>query len=340
MPSTIVYQNEELLPSSWRNTVRSEDAYVFNPSIARYRDSLLLVYRVVLPDLRRRLAVCRLDASLHVMPGSVVPLSDHLEGVGDWHADPRFCVYGDRLLVHFNSGMPTHGANDISVVELDPDGLHPRGPARRLALARRRTIEKNWMLFEHEANLYAVYGIAPHIVLRLNLGSPGRTGPVDCSRVYEVTWDASAYARRYGELRGGTPPVRHGNRYYTFFHSTYPIQRLWRTLSRRVFGHPVARRTYVGGFYGFTAAPPFTPMIYTPVPVIRPPSLAWRHRERLDPGVARFVYPGGAILRDGSWIVASGVQHEYCCLDSFAHDELMASATACLTMEEGNDAQG
>src|SRR6185503_18126361 len=125
-PSTVVYQNEELLPPAWIKTGRSEDAYVFNPSIARWRDSLLLVYRVVLPDLRRRLAVCRLDESLRVVNRSVVPLSDHLDGAGDWHADPRFCLYGDRLLIHFNTGMPAHGANDIFVVELDPDSLYPR----------------------------------------------------------------------------------------------------------------------------------------------------------------------------------------------------------------------
>ena len=340
MPATIVYQNEELLPASWKKTVASGDAYVFNPSIARWRDSLLLVYRVVLPDLRRRIAVCRLDDSLGVVHGSVVALSDSLDGAGDWHADPKFCVYGDRLLVHFNSGMPAHGPNDIFVVELDPESLHPLGPARRLVLERRRTIEKNWMLFEHDASLYAVYGISPHVVLRLDFGSTGQGGPVDCSRVYQVTWDASAYARRYGELRGGTPPIRHEHLLYTFFHSTYPLHRRWRFLSGRLWRHSVPQRTYVAGFYGFTAAPPFAPVIYTPLPVIRPPSLEWRHRKRLDSGVARFVYPGGAILRDGSWIVASGVQNEYCCLDSFSHHDLLASATACSIRYEGNEAQG
>jgi hypothetical protein len=166
-------------------------------------------------------------------------------------------------------------------------------------------------------------------VLRLDLGSAGQSGPVECRRVSQVTWDASRYARRYGELRGGTPPILHQGVFYTFFHSTYPIQ-LWRSLSSRLCGYPVPRRTYVGGFYGFRATPPFAPLIYTPSPVLRPPSLAWRHRKRLDPGVARFVYPGGAVLRGGRWMVASGVQQEYCCVDSFAHADLLAASTACL----------
>ncbi|MEO8259741.1 MAG: hypothetical protein ABI868_20515 [Acidobacteriota bacterium] len=339
MPPVTVYQNEELLPSSWRQTVRPGDAYVFNPSITRYRDSLLLAYRVVLPDRRRRLALCRLDSAMHVVPGSVVPLSDHLDGAGDWHADPRFCLYDDRLLVHFNSGLPHRGANDIFVVEIDPGSLHPSGAARQLVLPGRQTIEKNWMLFEHDADMYAVYGIAPHIVLRLDLGVPGQTGPIECRRVHQVTWDASAYADRYGELRGGTPPIRHDNVFYTFFHSTYPIQQ-WRALVRRLGGDATARRTYVAGFYGFKAAPPFTPIIYTPAPVVGPRILEWRHRDRLDPGVARCVYPGGAILRDGSWIVAAGVQNEYCCLESFSHADLLASAAACRARDAEHDAQG
>ena len=47
--------------------------------------------------------------------------------------------------------------------------------------------------------------------------------------------------------------------------------------------------------------------------------------------LAEFTDPG---------LVASGVQHEYCCLDSFSHHDLLASATACSIRHEGNEAQG
>ena len=123
----IVFSNEELLPQSWRACCRPGESFMFNPSIARFADSILMAYRVVLPDRRRRIALCRLDASLRVIKDSLIPLSDHLTDSGDWHADPRFCIYGKRLLLHFNDGMGdlVYGPNRIYMAELDPDDLTP-----------------------------------------------------------------------------------------------------------------------------------------------------------------------------------------------------------------------
>jgi hypothetical protein len=289
---------------------------------------VLLLYRVVQRDGRRRIAIARLDASLRVVEPSVVPLSDFLIDGGDWHADPRFCVHNDDLLVHFNSGMPARGPNNIFLVPLDRASLRPAGPARALMLPVRQRVEKNWMLFSHGGHLYAVYQIAPHVVLRVGFDSRA-SGPVPCEPVHHVPWDAGQYTRRFGELRGSSTPVALDGTFFSFFHSTMPLAEPWRAIARRFVGRPAARRTYIGGFYSFAAAPPFAPIAFTPSPVIRAPQLAWRHSRALDPGVRRFVYPGGAIYRDGRWIVALGVQHEYCCLEIVAHDDLVAASAPC-----------
>lgn len=87
-----------------------------------------MAYSVVLPDMRRRIALCRLDATLQVVKHSHIPLSDVLIDCGNWHADPRFCVYGGRLLLHFNNGFGEsgRGTNRIFLVEIDPDTLIPK----------------------------------------------------------------------------------------------------------------------------------------------------------------------------------------------------------------------
>jgi len=88
-------------------------------------------------------------------------------------------------------------------------------------------------------------------------------------------------------------------------------------------------RTYVGGFYTFEAAPPFAPVAFTPRPILTAPALKRLHRGRLDPGLDRAIYPGGSLRREGSWVVASGVQNEYCCLHVCSHEDLLAATIAC-----------
>ncbi len=322
--SQIVFENEELLPKSWMASGRPGASFVFNPSIARFGDSILMAYRVVGPDRRRRIALCRLDTALRVVGNSVIPLSDHLTDCDDWHADPRFCIYGNRLLLHFNSGMgePRHGANKIYIVELDPDNLTPRRVPQALELEGvRQKFEKNWMLFEHEGDLLAVYRIEPHIVLRCLLG---KTGPVQCRTIYQLYWDSSPYARHYGGLRGSTPPIRLGDAYFSFFHSVYPVRSLRSIMHRLLSGRSLYMLNYVGGFYSFAATPPFAPICLTHTPVLWPPDLCRYSPRQLDRRIHQCVYPSGAVLLGDQWVVSYGAQNEYCCLSKYSHRDLLA----------------
>lgn len=325
----IVYRNEDLLPKSWRADCRSGESFVFNPSIARFADSILMAYRVVLPDRRWRIALCRLDASLQVIKDSPIPLSDYLTDSGEWHADPRFCVYGNRLLLHFNNGMGdlAYGPNRIYMAELDTDDLTPRNPSRPLALEGvRRKIEKNWMFFEHEGDLLAVYSIEPHIVLTCILGN---TGQVTCRTIHQTYWNSSVYTRPYGGMRGSSPPIQLGGAYFSFYHSVYPVRTL-----RSIFHRVLSRRSlnnlnYVGGFYGFTATPPFKPISFTPAPVLLPPGLCKYSPRQLDHRIHKCAYISGSILDSDQWIVSYGAQNEFCCLKKFAHRDLLNSMTRC-----------
>lgn len=119
----------------------------------------------------------------------------------------------------------------LLLVELDPATLRPKGAARpMLQTGPRQEEEKNWMLFGYEDDLYAVYRMTPHIIFQLDLTQPDQ---VMCRPVHSVAWDDQGYTRRYGELRGGRPPMGVGDAYYAFFHSWYsssPVDRWLRPL--------------------------------------------------------------------------------------------------------------
>jgi hypothetical protein len=324
----VIYNNEDLVPKNWMESGRQDEGLAFNPSIARFGNSILMAYRVVLPDMRRRIALCRLDASFKVVKDSLIPLSDHLTDCGDWHADPRFCVYGTRLFLHFNNGMGhDHGPNRIYMVEIDPDDLLPIRAPQPLELAGvRRRIEKNWMPFEHEGEILAVYSIEPHIILRCVLGE---TGPVQCRPVHQRYWDSSAYTGSYGVMRGSTPPTRLGDAYFSFHHSVYPVRTLRNILQRMLTRRSLYNLNYVGGFYGFSARPPFTPIRFTPAPVLWPPGICRYSPRQMDPRIHKCAYISGAILVDDQWIVSYGAQNNFSCLKMFRHHDLMNSMVRC-----------
>jgi hypothetical protein len=331
-----------LIPAQWLSARQGGDVRIYNPALTRHRGQLLVAYRVdSWEDAQCRIAVCVLDDHLQIAHDRVSPFSDTVQDGGAGHYDPRFLVYRDRLFIHYNNNFRTR-PNRIFLVEVDPDTLAARSPARPLQLeGPRQEIEKNWMFFEHDGDLFAVYRVAPHTILRVDMA--GR-GPIACSPVHATAWDVSAYAERFGLPCGGTPPVRRGDEYVSFFHSRRPISRLrwvlryWpmvpdaqgpregaaaRTSVRRVLGkierrlrQPLAQVRYYAGAYAFAAAPPFRPLGLTPEPVLRPEEERPRQkRVRANPYASGVVYPCGAVpWDDGSWLVSYGVQDERCCL--------------------------
>ncbi len=317
--NTKIFKTRDLVPGVWLNGSKGDDFYAFNPAITIFRGESLMAYRIVGPDARRCLAVCRLDEHWDIKAGSLVPLSDHLLGAGDWHADPRFCVFGDRLLMHCNDGF--RRPNRISLVELDPDTLFPKGPARPLLMdSPRQEVEKNWTLFEHDGALLAVYSIAPHIILRVFPDAGGDSIP--CTRIHEDDWDSSAYSSRFGVLRGGTPPIRVGNLYFSFFHSLYSVSSPRRLLHRIIHGRGTRTCRYAIGFYGFSASPPFRAQSFAPIPVMLPPRSNLAVGKQLNRKVDRVVYPCGAVFLDGLWAVSFGIHDAQCGIRLFSHEKL------------------
>jgi hypothetical protein len=327
---TMILDSARLVPETWIDGP-AENCYVFNPAIVMIRGRFIMVYRVVTADGVRRVAIGELDAvSLQPKPETIVPLSDLIQGGGQWRADPRFCTFGERLFIHYNDGWRI--PNQIYLLELDPDHLVPRGPARPLVLEGPRSpVEKNWLLFEHDSELLAVYRVAPHTILHVELA---RGEEVSCRRLVETAWNSAPYAKRYGEPRGGTPPVEVNGIYYSFFHSTYSADFLRRLMGRLRRYMPRNSMRYAAGFYGFAVTPPFQPVLFTPAPVLTPErSLPRRRLPPLNPRVKDSVYPSGAVWTGGKWIVAYGARDELCCIGTLSHNGLL-KASQWLTIDE------
>jgi hypothetical protein len=283
-----------------------------------------MAYRLVMADGRRRLAICALDNEDMPIPDSVVPLSDYMQEAGFWHADPRFFTLEDRLFLHFNNGdriLP----NDIFLVELDPDRLLPRSPPQPLRLAgQRRRIEKNWMLFSPDGkSTLAVYSIKPHIVLSLRML---KNGAIDCHPIERIDWTIPTPPSDFGEPRGGTPPIRVGDVFYSFFHivslSPLPARITHRLRHRR--GRPLHR--YHMGFYGFAATPPYRPICFTPKPILVTPPRLSDGPAPLNRDAERVIYPSGALFHGEKWTVSAGLNDERCCLLTFDHSRLLSLA--------------
>jgi hypothetical protein len=316
---TKIFQIRDLVPERWFDGSQGDKVCAFNPAIAVFREERLMAYRIVGPDRRRRIAVCRLDVRWNIKLGSRVLLSDHLLEAGGWHADPRFCVFGNRLFLHFNDGF--RRPNRISLVELDPDTLVPKGPARPLLLdVLRRDIEKNWMLFDYEGMLLAVYTISPHVILRVF--PDDRHEAVPCTRIYENDWEPSAYSSRFGALRGGAPPVRVGETYYSFFHSVYRVPFPRRVFNRLIHGKNTRTYRCAMGFYGFSASPPFRPKSFTPKPIMSPPRSNVAVANQLNRRVDRTVYPCGSVFLDNLWAVSFGINDSSCRIRFFSHEAM------------------
>lgn len=156
--------------------------------------------------------------------------------------------------------------------------------------------EKNWTWFEHDDVLHYVYSISPHVVV----------STIAQMAQVKIPW-------QYGEPRGGTPPVRVGDEYISFFHSSLPWQ-------------PPKRRYFMGA-YTFSAKPPFEPLRST-----RSPLLIGSEQDMRSLNSPLAVFPCGAIrLRykddpirfdDIDWLVTLGLNDEHCAWIKIPYAEL------------------
>ncbi len=123
--------------------------------------------------------------------------------------DPKVFTVGDEMYLTFNSGWVPSGGNDIFVMKVYPT----LGEPKKVIYEARRGQERNWAFFSERGEIYAIYQIAPLVILKLEKASANLWWLVD-------------HLRREGanvlhDLTLGTQPSRHGSRYYFMAHRKY-----------------------------------------------------------------------------------------------------------------------
>lgn len=314
----VVFDSGELLPDAWSADAGGGPVWAFNPALLAEEAGWLMAYRMILPDQGRRLAMCRLDARLRVVPGSAHPLSDQIrfpptarypDVVHSWFADPRLYRWDDRMYLYWNSGWH-EPANHQFLIEIDPATWAPMGRPRELTCSgERRPIEKNWMFFrDARRDVYCVYSITPHRVLRASMAGGE---DVRCEEVASTEFPLGGYPPCHGGLRGGAPPVFHEGRFWSFVHSIHDGTGGYR---------------YESAAYCFAADPPFAPLA-EPVETLdlAGPCRSSRHLPQLNSAVASVEYPCGAAVDGDHWLLSFGVNDERCAIARVPHADVVAS---------------
>ena len=218
----------------------------FNPSIIRWKGRLLLVFRTYHPKTRAtdEIGICHLDENFDPVDApQLIKFKSSDPYCLFKRQDPRLIAVGERLYIVYNNVINDE-VRRMVVAELLHDGknysvdssecfLHFDGevPSRS---------EKNWAPFEYEGQLYLIYSLFPHRILR----------PLfETSRCESIATSFSSIKWNWGVLRGGTPAMKEGDEYISFFHSCKSMT------TQHSKGKSIPH--YFMGAYTFSPKPPF-----------------------------------------------------------------------------------
>lgn len=249
------------------------------------------------------LAIWRIRKNMTLEPGPIIPYVPNRFPHEQWE-DPRVMMGDDgRAYVSFATWVHfKNWAIRQSFTRLTPDWRRIEvlweapfgGNARKPDIAKSH--EKNWVWFQRDGVWHCVYMPNPHTVFSVD--DQGTPLKVYTNRKIGVPWE-------HGELRGGTPPVKVGDEYLCFFHSSVTWQK--------------PKRRYFMGAYTFSAEPPFEFLRMTSEPL-----LIGSEKDFRVLGGPLVVFPNGALLKDGIWTVVFGINDEGCGWVKIPHVELDA----------------
>lgn len=213
-----------------------------------------------------------------------------------WIAPPRHSPQ-QKIVIHQSLFVLGDDLSVDRIVDVEYGGNGP-------SLFHGTGSEKNWLWFEANHRTYFIYQAEPHIVCE-----------VVGDKVVQEYRTHAALGWTLGSIRGGTPPVRVGDHFVTFFHSSMP----WKSVPR--YG---VRRVYFMGAYMFEAKPPFQVVAAT-----RDRLLTGTWNEPTQEGVPAVVYPNGALLDGDKWFITMGVNDCACGWMTIDHSEILKRMTPC-----------
>ncbi len=271
----------------------------FNPSIIRWNDQLLMVFRYRAPntDDTNPMAFVWMDKDFNLLTEPMpfdIPFDNPY--LSSRRQDPRLVAVGERLFMvysNFVQGPIKREIRRVYVAELDIDGknvsVKHHEPLLHFEGETEMRWEKNWTPFEYDGELLLSYSLDPHRILHpvFNTCSCEMISSSNAS----IQWD-------WGPLRGGTPALRINDQYLAFFHSAKNI------ISVQSNGKSMTH--YVTGCYTFSCKPPFEITAMSPEPIVGQDFYLSMNKARWKP--LRVVFPCGFIFDDEHIFVSYGRQ--------------------------------
>lgn len=255
--------------------------------------------------MRMKLGLCLLDDNYQPLQETNVLLELHSEltisipGRGTtvfekgFHVeDPRLFIFNDELYLSYTDGYK------MAQAKINPDTLQAEDSFYLDRPDPKRT-EKNWTFFEHEQKLHCLYDVNTQHIFEMYREKRDRSYQTE----FKHDW-------KYGEIKGGTSPVRYGENFITFFHSTTQLRYRNRT-----------SRQYFMGALIFEAKPPFKPIAISKEPFIC--------GEVVNPNIPRLnnnifvVFPSGLIRKENSFAVSFGF-NDFQCRFAEVTDEMIS----------------
>ena len=279
-----------------------EHPFAFNPSIVKWKGSLLLSFRTYHPVTRS------------TNPFGVVWLDEDFNPIGTPHIfelpfknpvlpskqqDPRLVTVGNRLFVVYNNILEhiTHKEMRrmyISELHFDGTTFTASDPEciTQFEGEKETRYEKNWPPFDYKGKLFLSYSIIPHKVFRPIFGTNTCETAFCSSHIFKWDW---------GVPRGGTQAILDGDHYLAFFHSWVDVPTV------QSGGKKVTH--YVMGAYTFDAKPPFAIKSVSPEPIVAKHFYEPPYYKTWKP--LRCVFPSGLILdKDYAWLAYGRQDHE------------------------------
>jgi predicted GH43/DUF377 family glycosyl hydrolase len=276
-PEAGVVQPTRVIRFDHHNLCPGAPGVRFNPSLIESGDGYLLAWRHGWQGCQ--IFACRLDREFRpTTPAKQLDL--YQKGANLGREDPRWFRHKDGLHLMYTgvSARRRQVFTNVCFARVNEDTLATED--RFLPeYAGRNQWEKNWTFFDHGKELYAVYTISPHRVLKIESNH--------ARLLFETPWE---HRWSGGELRGGASPVLHHGEWYSFFHGL---------VTRN------GRRRYNVGVYTFRAAPPFDVLRYTPHPI----ELA--RLTDVHDNYCEVTFPGGAVHVGGQWVIAVGMHDRW-----------------------------
>lgn len=267
----------------------------FNPSIIRWENGFLLSFRY------------RKPISLLTNPIMLVFLDENFEPISKpqellipffnpfWvskQQDARLIQIDEKLFVVYSNlkqGEIPREIRRVYITEVFFDGItFTAGTPEPLLHFEKETEmrwEKNWTPFEYRGEMFLIYSILPHQIFRPLFGLQA------CETLFSTEGDIQW---EWGTPRGGTPALKVGEEYLSFFHSSKVMPTIHSN------GKSISH--YVMGAYTFSSSPPFQVTKMTAEPLIAKGFYSGPTYKTWKP--LRVVFPCGFVFdEDYIWVV-------------------------------------